>query len=539
MADKQYLDSAGVTQIWNACKDKFASKANLNSYVPKSGTYMTGDLFNTNNGFYANTIGGYFRVYTDEYWQEKGLNFRAYNPIGSNGGVVQNDYTLEASGRHNMSGANAFFGVRTNQIILERSYDAGATWESYEDVSIYYFLNVFVGNRYSSRIIPKEKCTTNAMFRITIASQAYKIPSGTKEVDKLKHMVESKAYTSSNRYMALNAFYTYQSTEQVRLQLTVQHAPSNNTEGSEPTFVTDAVVNELQGWSGGGSFHLKNGIFFGNASARFVRLIFRVQAPDGSFDNSKITPSNIGLYEICAFSGGKYISDPQWPECFYNSPLKIINNVAMHDYEFVGNYIPHENKTQSIGTSTRYLKEIYTDKLYVSNDFYYDISHLADSAGRTMIGYCTAFMKCRNNLLQFSVSASFRYKGESETDDNVVAPLFFRLHNDGVVLDFLKSIQSKLIDANRIQYGKAGVANYSPYSNLSEMMFSFNEESFLNRLWDTTQRIVMFACRGGNASNAPYELQLMCEGTQGGLKMNIKNKRDIAVRGNLFIPLKE
>ena len=67
MANKQYLDSAGVTQVWNACKDKFASKTNLNSYVPKSGAYMTGDLFNTSYGFYANTIGGYFKVYTDEY----------------------------------------------------------------------------------------------------------------------------------------------------------------------------------------------------------------------------------------------------------------------------------------------------------------------------------------------------------------------------------------------------------------------------------------------------------------------------------------
>ena len=362
---KQYLDENGVKQLWEKCKDKFASKANLNSYVPKSGAYMTGDLFNNNNGFYANTIGGSLRVYTNEYWQEKGLSFRAYNPIGSDGGVVQNDYTLEASGRHSLSGANAFFGVRTNQIILERSYDAGVTWESYEDVSIYRFLNVFVGNRSSYLIIPKNKCTTNAMFRITIASQAYNLPSGTKEVDKLKHMVESKAYTSTNRYMALNAFYTYQSTEYVRLQLTVQHAPSNNTEGSEPTFVTDAVVNELQGWSGGGSFHLKNGIFFGNANARFVRLIFRVQAPDGSFDNSKITPSNIELYEICAFSGGKYISDPQWPECFYNSPLKI-TDVAQHKYEFSGNYVPLNDKAQSIGSSAKYLKEIYVDNLHAN-----------------------------------------------------------------------------------------------------------------------------------------------------------------------------
>lgn len=535
---KQYLDENGVKQLWGKCKDKFASKTELNSYVPKSGAYMTGDLFNTNYGFYANTIGGYFRVYTNEYWQEKGLNFRAYNPIGSDGGVVQNDYTLEASGRHNMSGANAFFGVRTNQIILERSYDAGATWESYEDVSIYYFLNVFVGNRYSSRIIPKEKCTTSAMFRITIASQAYKLPSGTKEVDKLKHMVESKAYTSTNRYMALNAFYTYQSTEQVRLQLTVQHAPSNNTEGSEPTFVTDAVVNELQGWSGGGSFHLKKGIFFGNASARFLRLIFRVQAPDGSFDNSKITPSNIELYEICAFSGGKYISDPQWPECFYNSPLKI-TDVARHDYEFVGNYIPLGNKTQSIGNSAKYLKEIYTDKLHMTNDFYYDISSLAQHGSDTIVGDCTAFMKSSNGMLQFSVSAHIRYIGTSESNVDIILPIFFNLTDDPTARDYLKMIGSKLIDAHGKTLLETSEGSYAEFgASLAMFAYAASNYSFLGSVWDTTTNQLYAILTRGGGTNA-NEAKLCIEGTAGGIKMNAGSLRDIAIKANLIIPLKD
>ena len=521
MANKQYLDSAGVTQVWTACKNKFAAKTDLSSYVPKSGAYMTGDLFNNNNGFYANTIGGSFKVYTNEYWQEKGLSFRAYNPIGSDGGVVQNDYTLEASGRHNMSGANAFFGVRTNQIILERSYDAGVTWESYEDVSIYHFLNVFVGNRSSSLIIPKNKCTTNAMFRITIASQAYNLPSGTKEVDKLKHMVESKAYTSTNRYMALNAFYTYQSTEYVRLQLTVQHAPSNNTEGSEPTFVTDAVVNELQGWSGGGSFHLKKGIFFGNANARFVRLIFRVQAPNGSFDNSKITPSNIELYEICAFSGGKYISDPQWPECFYNSPLKI-TDVAPHNYEFVGNYIPLGNKTQSIGASAKYLKEIYVDKLhaniindketgsFVTNEFptIQQFTSRMSNFDANKISYATNeyYCKCENGILSLTVNLILKANATTSYDYIATDYGFYNKLDFASIAPYLIDVFGVRLNENPTQAGAviayqklscfpldaASSASYDMnanmvlvrgdlgYSNLAQLIIAFSPSRNLN-----------------------------------------------------------
>ena len=38
-----------------------------------------------------------------------------------------------------------------------------------------------------------------------------------------------------------------------------------------------------------------------------------------------------------------------------------------HNYEFVGNYIPLGNKTQSIGSSAKYLKEIYVDNLHANS----------------------------------------------------------------------------------------------------------------------------------------------------------------------------
>ena len=166
--------------------------------------------------------------------------------------------------------------------------------------------------------------------------------------------------------MRICSFFTYQVTAYNKLQLTVQYAPANTTEGQEPTFVTQAIANKLTGWSGGGSFHLKNAIPFGNASARFIRLIFRIQASDGSFDDSKITNKDSNsLYEITAFSDGKYVSDPDFLECYYGTPIRIIDP-EIYRYEFSGNYVPLGNKTQSIGASTRYLKEIYVDKLHAN-----------------------------------------------------------------------------------------------------------------------------------------------------------------------------
>lgn len=536
---KQYLDENGVKQLWGKCKDKFASKANLDSYVPKSGAYMTGDLFNTNYGFYANTIGGDFRVYTNEYWQEKGLNFRAYAPCDASGQDAQEEYTLEASGRHNMASANAFFGLRDSQIIIERSLDGGKTWTAYTEYPKNHIRNIFCNNRVGFQMFAAAECSTNSMFRFTLASCPFNLDSSLAETDKLKHMVESKADLSKNRYMRICSFFTYQTTAYNKLQLTVQYAPANTTEGQEPTFTTQAIANKLTGWSGGGSFHLKNTIPFGHTSARFIRLIFRIQASDGSFDDSKITAKDANsLYEITAFSDGKYAEDPDFPECYYGTPIKVINP-ELNRYEFVGNYIPHENKTQSIGNSAKYLKEIYTDKLYVSNDFYYDISSLAQHGSDTIVGDCTAFMKSSNGMLQFSVSAHIRYIGTSESNVDVILPIFFNLTDDSVVRDYLKMIGSKLIDAHGKTLLETSEGSYAEFgASLAMFAYAYSNYSFLGRVRDTTTNQLYAILTRGGGTNA-NEAKLCIEGTAGGIKMNAGSLREIAIKANLIIPLKD
>lgn len=505
MANKQYLDSAGVTQIWNACKDKFASKTALDSYVPKSGGYMTGDLFNTNNGFYANTIGGYFRVYTDEYWQEKGLNFRAYAPCDASGQNAQEEYTLEASGRHSMASANAFFGLRDNQIIIERSLDGGKTWTAYTEYSKNHIRNIFCNNRIGFRMFTAAECSTNSMFRFTLASCPFNLDRSLAETDKLKHMVESKADSSKNRYMRICSFFTWQTTSYNRLQLTVQYAPANTTEGKEPTFITQAIANKLTGWSGGGSFHLKNAIPFGHTSARFIRLIFRIQAPDGSFDDSKIPSKNENaLYEITAFSDGKYSADPDFPECYYGTPIEIIDP-AEYRYEFSGNYIPRATKTQSIGSSARYLKEIYVDKLHANS------VNINEETGSFKLSSPTSQIKVRtqrckyrftNNQLIFDVNLVL-----DNVDDRSVS--VYTLATENISYLFSQTILENLRDFNGNPCVQSDTSwGYIAYGSSKDVIILNNIDIGKFSGLPASKDLVIGLCRDYNGKGA--SMYLMC-----------------------------
>lgn len=61
MADKQYLDSAGVTQIWNACKDKFALKSgfpNIPQFTSRMNNFDANKISYATNEYYCKCENG-------------------------------------------------------------------------------------------------------------------------------------------------------------------------------------------------------------------------------------------------------------------------------------------------------------------------------------------------------------------------------------------------------------------------------------------------------------------------------------------------
>lgn len=543
---KQFLDEAGVTTLWTKCK---------NTFVKKAGDTMAGDLKNPYHGFYANLIEGSSTVKTADRWGEKNRYFKILNPIDASGGVPVYGYTIDTAGRYNTAGANSFFGVRENQIVLEVSHDNGTTWEAWTTGSgmskAGFCTNVFCGNRTGVWLLQKAECSANALFRMTIASEAYDIPSGTAETDMLKYMVKSRIVSNTNRYMAINSCYAFVSTEQLKLQLTIQKAGINTTEGTEPTFTTVAVVNGVAGWAGGNSFKLASGIYFGgqDVNSHFIRFIFRPQAPDGSFDEATITSkaSNMRLYDFCAFSDSIYTADVQYPECMYNSPLKV-SDAKNHVYEFVGSYVPREDKKQSIGSSSKKLKEIYVGDLHADNivlnngsEFKYDISHLATFGPDIVGGNVKAFMRCSNDVLYFSISGYARYGGDSTADVGITPFVYFSLETDSAVADFLKKIGPRLLDADNNAYGEVGEHNYSPFG-IGNVAFGYKQidGSYRNNIvyasgTDDLQVFATFS-RGGDAS-LKNEIRIYIEGNRGGITMNSGTKRDVSFKGSIVVPL--
>lgn len=202
----------------------------------------------------------------------------------------------------NKTRANRLMFLPADQIIIEKSVDAGATWTD-ANVADSIKVALFYENDGTNVRLPQidGHLNTNCMLRITISAMKYNVPAGTAETAKYNYW-NSEHVASRERYVSLSRLYFYVNANGgSRLWCRVERAAGSASNNWSTVFdtSTNAAYKAFSGNSGPNFVTIPYGVFGGAISqtANFwnYRFTFRTatstETADGIFDNSKLSAS--------------------------------------------------------------------------------------------------------------------------------------------------------------------------------------------------------------------------------------------------------
>ena len=173
------------------------------------------------------------------------------------------------------------------QIIIERSTDAGVTWQDHQ-VSDINKAMLFTGQRPSISIpLIGGLKNTACMIRITITGMRYNVPPLTPEVNRYSFW-GSSFVQSTERYFAPTEGWTWVSSNSDRIHCRIERAT-----GISPNIWSLDREAFMSGWSGGNYFSLSGSTFGGGTTQTTNtwnwRFTFRTATTSNDFDNAKLS----------------------------------------------------------------------------------------------------------------------------------------------------------------------------------------------------------------------------------------------------------
>ena len=235
------------------------------------------------------------------------------------------------------------------QIIIEKSTDAGATWQDYGATDAVK-RQFFTGQRPSIYIPVKNGYqSTDCMVRITITAMRYNVPAGTAETSKYNYW-SSSYVASQERYCSFNEGWVWLTSLSNKIHLKVERA-----QGATPN--NWGLVREafMSGWSGGNYFALDGGVFGGATSQTTNywnwRFTFRTATTNNDFVDSKLSTSyntsnqslmHLKLHgqNVWGYSNNMMYNDHiySWDE---NQTARFPSNVTAQNFFSNGNEVWH------------------------------------------------------------------------------------------------------------------------------------------------------------------------------------------------------
>lgn len=221
-----------------------------------------------------------------------------------------------------------------SQVIIEKSTDAGVTWEDYGATDAQK-ANLFNGRNAGSIQIPQKNGirSTDCMLRITITGMRYNVPEGTTETNKYNYW-NSTYMQSQERYCQLHTLYFWVSSSNDKIWLKVERAKGNDSTNWIKIFDTSTNANRvgLSGWGGMDFCTFAADTFGGSNSASHYwnyRMTFRTCTNDTTSDATLFDDTKLATgftTQIQTISGINGYGDTMW-----GSP----NNMANIDHMYV------------------------------------------------------------------------------------------------------------------------------------------------------------------------------------------------------------
>jgi hypothetical protein len=231
-----------------------------------------------------------------------------------------------------------------DQIIIEKSTDAGVTWVDAE-YSDSIKRQLFTGQRPSIAIPQKDgQKSCDCMIRITITVMKYNVPVGTEETDRYSYW-NSTNLISSERYISMSDGWVWLSSSADRLYMKVEKATaasSNNWSLEREAFTA--------GWADGNYFSL-NILHFGGAASQYcnLRFTFRTCTTSNNFvdallNQTYITQSQVVQHiKITGKNIWSYSNNYMYNDHLYSWDEN--KNVIFPSYIKIGNYPDTDSAT--------------------------------------------------------------------------------------------------------------------------------------------------------------------------------------------------
>ncbi len=223
-----------------------------------------------------------------------------------------------------------------SQVIIEKSTDAGVTWEDYGATDAQK-ASLFNGRNVGSIQIPQKNGirSTDCMLRITITGMRYNVPEGTTETNKYNYW-NSTYMQSQERYCQLHTLYFWVSSSNDKIWLKVERAKGNDSTNWIKIFDTSTNANRigLSGWGGMDFCTFAADTFGGSNSASHYwnyRMTFRTCTNDTTSDTTLFDDTKLATgftTQIQTISGINGYGDTMW-----GSPNNMANIDHMYTWD--------------------------------------------------------------------------------------------------------------------------------------------------------------------------------------------------------------